>query len=167
MANKEIRSDEVYSERNEELGLDPCCHICTSHSITANGYVQFKKDGFFRMHRWVWWRSTGESPEVVLHRCGNRACINIKHMKAATVEESKLMSTPDGIEGRDGAPVCNRNALGNRGGVTHRKFTDEEVREIRRLRSAGLRPKTLAKQFNTHPTTISRVVNGDTYSEVI
>jgi hypothetical protein len=167
MANKEIRSEETYSKRNEELGLDPCCHICTSHSKTSNGFLQFKKDGFYRMHRWVWWRSTGESPEVVVLLCGHRDCINIRHMRACTVEEAKLLEASDKILGCDGAPVANRNAVGNRGGITHRKFSDEDVREIRRLRSLGMRPKSLAKQFDTHPTTITRIVNGDTYAEII
>lgn len=160
---KEIRCDEVFYEENEAKGLEPCCLICTSHSRTSNGYVQFKKDGFLRMHRWVFWRKTGERPEVVVHLCGHKACMNINHMRGATVEEARELLGEDA----EGVPAANLNALGNKGGVVHRKFTADQVREIRRKRSLGVRPSTLAKEFHTHPTTITRIVNGETYGDIV
>jgi hypothetical protein len=153
---KEIQCDEVYYKENEGKGLDPCCLICTSHAKAKNGYVQFRKDGFLRMHRWVYWRKTGERPEVVVHLCGHKDCMNINHMRAATVEEAK----GEGVGG-------NLNALGNRGGAVNRRFTDDQVREIRHKRSLGVRPSTLAREFDTHPTTITRIVNGETYGDVV
>ena len=167
MANKEIRFDTVYSVCNEEAGLDPDCFLCTSHSKNATGYIQFKKDGFSKMHRWIWWRSTGEKPEVVVHLCGNRACINIKHMKGCTEAEAKLFKLSDKIIGCDGPPMGNLNALGNRGGAAHRRFSVAQIREIRRLRSAGMRPKSIGELFSCHATTISRICMGDTYEDTV
>lgn len=161
---KEIRFDEIYLKENDEKGIAPCCYICTSHSKVPNGYIQFKKDGFVRMHRWLYWRKTGESPEVVVHLCGNKDCINVEHMVGATVQEAKELL---GDTFCDSSAVGNRNAIGNRGGAANRKFTDEQVREIRRLRSLGMKPATLAKQFNTHPTTIARIASGESYGDVV
>lgn len=57
------------------------CHICTSHYLDKNGYPIYSKDGFTKMHRWLFWKATGEKPEVVMHTCNNPSCINIEHLK--------------------------------------------------------------------------------------
>jgi len=64
------------------------CHICTSHAKTHNGYNQCQYEGFYRLHRYIHWKNTGERPKTVLHICNNPACINPEHLKAGTRESN-------------------------------------------------------------------------------
>lgn len=64
------------------------CHICTSHSKDKQGYIKISRDGFWRLHRWLYWKNTGEKPEVVMHTCDNPSCINMEHLKAGAQKEN-------------------------------------------------------------------------------
>lgn len=64
------------------------CHICTSHSKDKDGYIKINRDGFWRLHRWIHWKNTGEKPEVVMHTCDNPSCINPEHLKSGTHKEN-------------------------------------------------------------------------------
>jgi transposase len=46
-------------------------------------------------------------------------------------------------------------------------FTDEEVREIRRLKLEGLSNRKIAKIFNKGKDSINNIVNGKTYLDII
>jgi hypothetical protein len=141
--------DKVFYCHNVALGIDPFCYECTSHTNYPSGYVKTGRDGFNYMHRWIYWRITGERPAVVMHLCDNPKCINPTHLKAATIAENQRDMA---LKGR---------ANGYKG-----KLSNEQVHEIRALRQEGVLLKDLMKMFNCGENTILRIIFKRTYKEV-
>ena len=73
------------------------------------------------------------------HSCGNRSCVNHRHLRWATPLEN-----------------CADKTLH---GTTNAKITDEDIQEIRRLRGTTSIRK-LGECFNLHHTTISQIQRG-------
>ena len=141
---KPIELERVYYERNVELGIDPYCHECISHVARADGYVVIRRDGFYKLHRWVWWKTTGERPEVVMHLCDNRICSNPAHLCAGT----PLTNARDScVKGRKGA-------------------TPVVVQMIRSLYFEGASHSALQDFFKLSKATIYRVVKGIYYPDI-
>jgi hypothetical protein len=147
---KPIEWVEVFYQRNVDLNIDPFCCECTSHlARCAGGYAHVNRDGFHRLHRWVYWRHTGETPEVVMHLCDNPICINFAHLRAGTpaanvhdcVSKGRMVNPPLAVGNRD-----------------RRKLTDEQVVELKRFRSEGATTRELAEYFGVHPETIRRII---------
>lgn len=92
----------------------------------------------------------------VLHSCDNPSCCNPKHLRAGTAKEN--------VEDR-----VKRNRSYQWKGADHPfcKFTEDQVREIRLLRSNGVTGRSLAKRFGVSPGTISSIVTRRFYTEVI
>jgi len=60
-----------------------CIHPC--------GYGRFKIKGKTQLaHRVAWVLEYGEIPEdiLVLHKCNNRLCVNVKHLKLGTHQDN-------------------------------------------------------------------------------
>jgi DNA-binding NarL/FixJ family response regulator len=49
---------------------------------------------------------------------------------------------------------------------TQRIYTDDEVREIRRLATQGISPYIIAKRLGKHQTTVRQVVEFKSYKEI-
>ena len=143
-----IEIKKVFYQRNVDLGIDPYCHECTSHSKDDSGYITLVRDNFYRMHRWVFWRNTGTKPEVVMHLCDNRVCINMAHLKAGTV----ALNTKDMIDkGRErflGAPLHNK---------WNRSFSTAQVRAVRNYRAAGYTNERIGKILGFSAHAISEI----------
>jgi hypothetical protein len=147
----------VFYQRNIELGIDPYCHECVSHSVDSSGYITLVRDGFYRAHRWVFWLKTKQKPEVVMHLCDNRVCINPEHLKAGTVaDNNKDMDSKDRSRYL-GAPKGNK---------WNRSFSTAQIRAIRNYRSAGWTNERIAKVFGVTAHAISEITNGSRYSDV-
>lgn len=52
-------------------------------------------------------------------------------------------------------------------GKFYAKLSDQEIREIRKLRADGVTGRELAKRYNSNPGTISNIVNGKRYCWVV
>ena len=92
----------------------------------------------------------------VLHRCDNPPCVRPDHLFLGTNKDN----VDDKMaKGRHKCP---------HGTDHHRaKLTEDQVREIRRLRSAGEEIKPLAKRFGvTHPL-ISAIANRRIWKHVV
>lgn len=114
------------------------CHICTSHAKTRKGYIKMNRDGFCEMHRWIYWKATGERPEVVMHVCNNPSCINIDHLKAGTQKD-------------------NMRHMAMSGNQMQQKLTPEQALIIFK---DPRKQKEIAEEYGLHKTTISAIKRG-------
>ena len=108
------------------------------------------------MHRWVWWKSTGEIPEVVMHLCDNPLCINLEHLKSGTLKDNQQDMAAKGRT-RGGAPSGNRLAC---------KLAEKQVLEVLKLCNEGISQERLGYIFGVSQTTISSIVRRVTYINV-
>lgn len=121
---------------------------------TARGYGVFYVDGDpYYAHRlsWVIFHRFDPVEDLVLHLCGNEACVNPGHLELGdqsdNLEHAKVHHGEDafGIPGAD-----HPNA----------KLTNEEAAEIReRYATEALSQRALADEYDVSPTTINKVVN--------
>ena len=83
-----------------------------------------------------------EKGEVTRHLCHNKACVEVTHLAPGTARDNYLDNY--------------------RAGKKHpgQKLTDEAVREIRRLRAAGVTMAKLAELFDIAGSTVCYIVNG-------
>ena len=137
-------------KRNVDLGIDPFCHECTSHSLNVSGYPRTKVDGkSINVMRHVHCTSTGENPEVVMHLCDNRLCINPKHLQGGThMENMRDMAA----KGRAGS-----------GGV---KLTEVDVSWIKAWLRAGYSHLKIGKAFGVSGQHVGRISSGKTWRNV-
>ena len=147
----------IYKARNVELGIDPYCHECVSHAVDSSGYITLVRDGFYRAHRWVHWKNTGEKPEVVLHLCDNRVCINPAHLKSGTVDDNNKDMDAKNRSRYLGAPKRNK---------WNRSFSASQVRAIRIYYAKGWTNERISKLFGCSAHAISEITSGKRYSDI-
>lgn len=121
------------------------CWLWTGAKSSA-GYGQVRVDGItLYAHRLSYEMQNGPlgTGLVVLHSCDNPACVNPEHLSSGT----QLDNVHDAI---------------NKGRASgSKKFSDEDVREIRKMRAGGVAQKEIASLFDTNPAYISRIVRGE------
>ena len=151
---KEIQYSKVFYQRNIDLGIDPECHECTSHKGGKDGYPQVRVRGATEnVHRHLYFQATGKRPEVVMHLCDNRRCINLNHLKAGTLVENYK----DRIsKGRTFDGERNPNA----------SITEWEVHFIRGWLAEGYSQTVIAKAFKTTFDVIHGIKIGKTWKNV-
>jgi hypothetical protein len=158
LALKPIIYKEVYYDINEDMGLEPNCHECTSHiSRTPLGQVRCNRDGFRLLHKWVYWNTTGETPAVVKQVCENLTCINPAHMKSMTIEEAKQGSLPFSVKPPRRPPV----GWGNR---RHRNVRDPETLDkVWELHNSGLKPTPIGRLLGLDADIIRAIIHHQAY----
>ena len=78
-----------------EIKIHDECFIPTNYKIGKKGYISCKRNGFCKLHRYVFYINNDEglSPEkwiiknknkVIMHKCDNTSCINPSHLKIGT-----------------------------------------------------------------------------------
>jgi hypothetical protein len=90
----------------------------------------------------------GERPagNEAAHSCGNRICVNPRHLRWATTSENQMDRRQHGTAN-----------TGSRHGMS--RLNESQVREIRLLHSSGVTGSELSRRFNVSAPTISGVVN--------
>lgn len=80
--------EEAFSARTTQSGD---CLVWTG-ALLRTGYGHLNVDGkMIRAHRFAWERANGPIPEGMLidHRCWNKACVNVEHLRLATREQNQ------------------------------------------------------------------------------
>ena len=109
---------------------------------------------YIRAHRWSWILHFGPIPSnlQVLHRCDVPACVNPDHLFLGTNLDNDKDKRNKGREYK--LPIHR-----------HPKVTENDVREIRRLRGV-VKIVDLGQRFGLHHSQISRIQNGIYWSHL-
>jgi hypothetical protein len=121
---------------------------------TSQGYGEFwdnQTHSSIPSHRVAWMLTNGEIPKgfCVCHKCDNPKCCNPLHLFLGTQKEN----------------MKDMRAKG-RGAKTYKRFLEKEVIEIKELHALGVSGRTLAKEFSTSPSRISKIVTGLVWKNV-
>ncbi len=165
---KTIDIKKIIYKRNIDLNIDPQCHEVISHKCDKKEYIWCKRDGFNRMHRWVYWKETGLNPEVVMHKCDNPKCININHLEAGTyVTNNKDRDIKERLKTnfKKGCKQLYNPALN--GYKCNTKLNEIEVKFIKYWISKKYMPKEISNVFNISYRTILDIKNNKIWKKVI
>jgi len=149
MRKRKFSYTKISYKRNVELGIDSECYECTSHKTDECGYpIAFRGGKTVRIHRHLYCESTGENPEVVMHLCDNRKCINLNHLRGGTVADNNS----------DRDLKC-RGRIGSERGENHphSKLTWSKVDEIRSRIKDGISQRKIAAEFGISKTQVSNI----------
>ena len=93
-------------------------------------------------HRLSYFLATGDTPEMVLHNCDNRLCVNPKHLRAGTAQDN----TDDMWDKGRAKPT--------------KKFPDEVVRQVLADYASGqYQQKDLVQKYGASKAWVSQVCN--------
>lgn len=141
----------------DQAGPDDCWQW--TGKTERNGYGRFQTGGrgspHVGAHRFAFHLATGESPQVVMHRCDNRCCVNPRHLEAGTHKEN----TADMYAKGRAKPG---RALGKNNFNT--KLTPDDVRAIRQRQgqSAG----SVGRDFGVDHKAVLAIWRGITWKHV-
>lgn len=111
-----------------------------------------------RVHRVAWEQTHGPIPDgmYVLHRCDNRACINVEHLFLGTQADNMADMRAKGRA---------KTAPGEQQG--QHKLTEAQVREIRLAYAAGgITHAALALRYGVVVSTVSNILTRRTWKHV-
>jgi hypothetical protein len=121
---------------------------------TGKGYGEIRRRGKnYRAHRVIYEAKHGPLPKGILacHSCDNPPCVEEGHLFAGTPKDNTLdMTQKDRARGR--------LVLGHK--LTHRRFSDEDIAEMRTEYAAGVTQVELAQRFGTWQGNVSNLING-------
>lgn len=131
------------------IGPGETCPTEWRGCLTNGGYGQISiSSGTSRgAHVVAWFLEHGWWPRAILHRCDNRRCVTVAHMREGT----------KGDNNRDTAAKRRYHY-----GTNHHngKLSDAAVSEIRQRRAAGEKLKMLASEFDVSEALISQIALG-------
>lgn len=134
-----VMNKSIYDEATQ-------CRNFTGHTeVGGYGVIRFRcKD--IKAHRVTWEGINGPIPKgkIVRHKCDNPGCVNPDHMELGTHAENSRDMTDR-----------NRQAKGEKNAAA--KLTEDNVKEIRILRSLGMGLSELARQYKVTPTLIQSI----------
>lgn len=114
--------------------------------IDRHGYARMSVDNkSVLVHRWAYsqWRGQIQSNLMALHSCHNRDCVNPDHIRPGTAADNMKDCVAAGRAGK---------TRGERQWMAY--LTEADVREIRRLRSEGVKLQEIAERFGSTKSTI-------------
>lgn len=102
-------------------------------------------------HQIAFYAANGFLPEVVMHACDNRPCVEPSHLSPGTLALNNADRQAKG-----------RQARGERHGSA--KLTASVIAEARDLRAGGMSYRKLGERFGVSHTTIRDAIVGDTWT---
>jgi len=141
-------------EHRPELG--PCHEWTGTKDSYGYGYLNIDTRRQ-KAHRVAFFLTHGRWPEPCgLHRCDNRACVNVAHLFEGTkADNSRDMA----LKGRGGG-----GTRGERHGMS--KLTAKTALSIRTRAAAGEPKRALARAYGVSKTTVRDVVRRRTWNHV-
>jgi hypothetical protein len=118
-------------------------------AATLQGYGIMSKHGVkgIYAHRLAHKLTTGEDPEVVMHRCDFAPCFNFAHLVGGTHEDNMQDMVRKG-----------RHRSGTfKPGMRRWRCTPEEIVLMRKLRADGVSRKDVAEMMGRSIATISKI----------
>ena len=132
------------------------CWIWTG-SVAGNGYGDFgaSPSRHVSAHRFSYEQAYGEIPHgvVIRHQCDTPLCVKPTHLLPGSHSDNKADSV-----------TRHRHAHGERHG--HSRFSDADIREMRRLMSLGLGSRSIARVFNTDSGTVCKIARRESWAHV-
>lgn len=142
----------IFLEESFTLETDDC--IIWPFSLDAKGYAQASEARVqYKPHRRVceWAHGAAPTPKHhAAHLCGNRPCINKRHLVWATATENEQHKLMHGSIRRS----------------AQRTLTDDQVRDIRRRYAGGEQMIVLAAEYGISNVAISKIVKWRSYRDV-
>lgn len=162
-----IPFDENFIERFwkkvKKVGPDDCWLWQASSTNTGYGQVtQHISGGWGKPRKTKGWGAhqvsfilaNGYKPETTCHSCDVKACVNPKHLWAGTPKKNGEDFAKKGL-----------SRYGQKSATA--KYSDEQIREVKRLFNAGMRRIDISKKMNIHYQTILDVVSGRRWQRVV
>lgn len=146
----------------DRQGPDECWPWMGERFGQRGDYGRFTMGGKLRQaHRLAWALDRGQPfpiPSVIIrHTCDNPPCCNPRHLLDGTLKDN----TRDMIErGRRFVPDVRGERHGNS------KLTEQDVREIRQLRAAGVFIDDITQRFGICQASVSQIANGVSWKHV-
>ncbi len=129
-------------------------------ALARSGYGVLKVGGrTVTTHRFSWESHRGPIPEgmFVCHTCDNRKCVNPDHLFLGTCADNQADMARKGR-------ARNNPSFGeaHHGAV----LTEADIKEIRRLRAAGMSQREIGARFGMKQGHISDILRGKVWSHV-
>jgi len=109
------------------------------------------------VHVWAFIQCYNYQPKVVLHKCDNPKCCNIKHLKAGTKKDNSKDAVSKGRQ---------KNLFKKGQNHPNSKLTEIQVIEIKKLIKQGLSNTYISKLFNVRDYNISKIKNNVRWSHI-
>lgn len=143
----------------EKVQITPGCWEWAG-AKNSNGYGNFYWDGKYQAaHRVSFKIHTGDIPKgiFVCHACDNPACVNPSHLFLGT----PLDNTTDMISKGRGGPASKKGS-----GHLNAKLTDDDVRQIRRMRAQGMFLKVIGEKFGITEGNVSYIASRKSWPHI-
>ena len=149
--------DQFWSKVDQSKGPEACWPWLASH--IGKGYGQCntgKGQGY--SHRYAWTLTYGEIPDklFVLHKCDNPTCCNPAHLWLGTCKDN----LQDCSRKKRFFAQLHPDKMPRGASHGRTKLAEEDVREIRKWISGGMRVTETADAFGVSSAAVSLIISG-------
>lgn len=138
-------------------GVTPCVKSREGKTYTANHPVC----------RLLWEAERGPIPEgkLVYRKCCNNACVKLDHLRCGTRAEWKANQKKNGLTKHKVLTKLKQTVAARARPMT--KYSLEQAREVRHLRSLGMSYPQIAAQTGVHEAMVADIAQGSAWKETV
>jgi hypothetical protein len=127
--------------------------------------VNLRKEGNSRTWRVgrlvaIAWLPNPDDLPVINHIDGDKENSAASNLEWCTQSQNALHAYATGLRGP--ATVTLRTAI-QKVGLSNRRFTPEQIEEMRTMRGSGVSQRSIGEHFGAHQAAISRILNDKSY----